>query len=149
MKYPGRPQKEGLYDPRFEHDACGIGFLCQIKGKASNFIIEKGICLLENLDHRGATGAEKNSGDGAGILIQIHHAFFLQLASEIGIALPHGGEYGIGMLFLPPDKSARQAIKKEFEKYVRECGQSVLGWRRGACRSCSFGKNSSINAADH
>ncbi len=127
---PGLPQREGLYDPRFEHDACGVGFVVQIKGKKSHDIVVKGITLLENLEHRGASGAEKNAGDGAGILTQIPHAFFLKQCSALGISLPQPGEYGVGQVFLPRDEASIKESQKLFTRCVEDCGQKVLGWRR-------------------
>ncbi|HEX2613487.1 MAG TPA: glutamate synthase large subunit [Fibrobacteria bacterium] len=120
---------EGLYDPRNEHDACGVGFVVHIKGKKSHSIVAQGIQLLVNLEHRGAAGAEANSGDGAGILTQIPHKFFAKKAGEIGIKLPAAGDYGVAQLFLPHDKTQRESVRKLFEKCAAECGQRILGWR--------------------
>src|SRR3954468_23408686 len=129
MKAPGFPEREGLYESRNEHDACGVGFVVHIKGKKSHDIMAKGIQLLVNLEHRGASGAESNSGDGAGIITQMPHAFFLKKCSELGIALPQPGEYGVGQLFLPKEEDARKEIKKVFARCVEESGQILLGWR--------------------
>jgi len=130
MNLNGFPRSEGLYDPRFEHDACGVGFVVHIKGKKSHDIVAKGIELLVNLEHRGACGAEKNAGDGAGILTQIPHGFFLKQCSALGITLPAPGEYGVGQLFLPLNEDVIQEIQKLFARSAEECGQKVLGWRR-------------------
>ncbi|MCB0075116.1 MAG: hypothetical protein KDE20_26840, partial [Caldilineaceae bacterium] len=94
---PGLPPKQGLYDPRFEKDACGVGFVVNIHGTKSHEIVEQGLTILLNLDHRGARGSEHNTGDGAGILIQIPHKFFQRVSAEAGFALPNPGEYGVGM----------------------------------------------------
>jgi glutamate synthase domain-containing protein 2/glutamate synthase domain-containing protein 1/glutamate synthase domain-containing protein 3 len=121
-------ESEGLYDPRFEHDACGVGFVADLKNVKSHDIVQKGIQVLLNLDHRGARGAEKETGDGAGILTQLPHGFFLQECSKLGISLPEPGEYAVGMCFFP--KSASQTdIKKVFERSLKEFGHEVIGWR--------------------
>ncbi len=96
--------REGLYDPRFEHDACGVGFVADLNNVRSHDIVKKGIEILINLDHRGARGAEQETGDGAGILTQIPHAFFLRECSHLGVALPEPGHYGVGQCFLPRDE---------------------------------------------
>ncbi|MCB0117154.1 MAG: hypothetical protein KDD84_23805, partial [Caldilineaceae bacterium] len=92
----GLPPKQGLYDPRFERDACGVGFVVNIKGKKSHEIVEQGLTILLNLDHRGARGSEFNTGDGAGILMQVPHKFFAKVCAEEGFSLPAPGEYGVG-----------------------------------------------------
>ncbi len=129
MKNPGLPPKQGLYDPQFEHDACGVGFVCQMKGQRSHDIVQQALTILVNLDHRGAVGAETNSGDGAGILMQIPHKFLKKVASAQNITLPDPGKFGVGMLFTSPDPKERQASQQAFEKIVQEEGQKVLGWR--------------------
>ncbi len=129
MKLNGLQSKQGLYDPQFEHDACGIGFVANIKGKPSHEIVRQALTVLCNLDHRGGQGAESNTGDGAGILMQIPHSFFKKECGKDGISLPDKGEYGVGMLFLPQDASARQALESLVESIVREEGQTLLGWR--------------------
>ena len=110
----GLPPKQGLYDPDFEHDACGVGFVCNIKGESSHSIVEKGIEALENLMHRGAVGADPNTGDGAGLLIQIPDEFFRKQASRIKIDLPKKGRYATGLVFLPPDQNERVFCEKFF-----------------------------------
>jgi glutamate synthase domain-containing protein 2/glutamate synthase domain-containing protein 1/glutamate synthase domain-containing protein 3 len=125
----GLPVPQGLYDPRFEHDACGIGFVANIKGKKSHDIIVKGIEVLINLTHRGACGCDPETGDGAGVLIQIPHAYFARECAQLGFTLPPAGEYGVGMTFLPVEPPARQQCEGVIEKIVREEGLSVLGWR--------------------
>lgn len=129
MKINGLPSKQGLYDPWYEHDACGIGFVANIKGKKSNDIVRKALTVLLNLDHRGARGAELNTGDGAGILMQIPHAFFEKECAKEGIHLPPAGNYGVGMLFLPTDPALRERCEQALEKIIREEGQTLLGWR--------------------
>src|SRR6187431_446246 len=108
MTNPGPPPKQGLYDPQFEHDACGVGFVCQMKGKRSHSIVEQAITILVNLDHRGAVGCEFNTGDGAGILLQTPHKFLKKAAAAVGVNLPEPGQYGVGMVYASPDKAARE-----------------------------------------
>ena len=129
MRPNGWPSPQGLYDPAFEKDACGIGFVANIKGIKSNDILRKGLEGLLNHSHRGALGAEENTGDGAGILIQIPHDFLQKACAEEGIQLPAIGQYGVGMLFLPRDTKLRHEFEAIFEKIVHEQGQSLLGWR--------------------
>ena len=126
---PGLPTKQGLYDPRYEHDACGVGFVVNIKGNRSHEIVEQGLTVLLNLDHRGARGAEDNTGDGAGILFQLPHKFFNKVCPDLGIGLPEPGQYGVGMLFLPKDAQERRLCEERFEAIVRDEGQTLLGWR--------------------
>ena len=123
------PPRQGLYDPRYEKDNCGVGFVANIKGVKSHDIIEKGLEILVNITHRGATGADPNTGDGAGILIQIPHEFLFSGCSKIGISLPKPGEYGVGMVFLPRDEGQRKICEALLEKTVIEEGQELLGWR--------------------
>src|ERR1700728_3029911 len=125
----GLPVEQGLYDPRNEHDACGIGFVVNIQGVKSHDIIAKGLQILINLAHRGACGCDPETGDGAGILIQIPHKFFARECAELGFTLPTVGEYGVGMTFLPVEPSHRLQVEGILERIVREEGLSVLGWR--------------------
>jgi len=127
MKQIGLPPRQGLYDPRFEHDACGVGFVAHVKGKKSHDIVSQAITVLMNLDHRGAVGSEPNSGDGAGILIQIPDRFFRSL--PLGFQLPPPGEYGVAMLFTSPDPKERSAAKHVFGRIIAEEGVTLLGWR--------------------
>jgi glutamate synthase (NADPH/NADH) large chain len=120
---------QGLYDPANEHDACGVGFIAHIKGSKSHSIIEQGLLILKNLDHRGAVGADKLMGDGAGILIQIPDQYFRDEMAKQGVELPPPGEYGVGMVFLPKEHASRIACEQEIERAVRIEGQVVLGWR--------------------
>ena len=128
-RWHGLPPKQGLYDPRFEHDACGVGFVVNIKGRKSHELVRQGLEVLLNLDHRGACGCEANTGDGAGILMQIPHRFFGRVAAESGFDLPEPGQYGVAMVFLPRDNKHRRYCERAFERIVREEGQKVLGWR--------------------
>ena len=130
MRRPYLPAK-GLYDPRFEHDACGVGFVCQIDGSKSHEIVERGINILVCLTHRGAALSDPNTGDGAGILTQIPHAFFEQVCPDAGIPLPTPGpgNYGVGMLFLPQDPERRAACERHVEDTIEAEGQTLLGWR--------------------
>ena len=125
----GQPSARGLYDPRNEHDACGIGFVANIHNKKSHKIVADGLKILENLEHRGAVGADPKAGDGAGILVQMPHAFFQTKAANLSFELPDEGDYGVGFFFLPKDEAARAKIEKLAEKTVTDEGQSVLGWR--------------------
>ena len=129
MKGSGPPLRQGLYDPSFEHDACGFGFVVDLSARPSHDIIRKALQVLLNLEHRGATGSEKNSGDGAGLLTQVPHGFLAAKCHGLGIELPAPGAYGVGMVFLPQEAASRQACKRRFEEIVREEGQAVLGWR--------------------
>ncbi len=123
------PYKQGLYDPRFEHDACGTGFIADMKGRRSHAIVRHALTALENMNHRGAAGSEPNTGDGAGILIQVPHAFLAKVCSAENILLPEPGHYGVGMLFLPQDEQHRRQCEDRFAEIVAEEGQSLLGWR--------------------
>ena len=125
----GFPQKQGLYDPRNEHDACGIGFVANIKNIKSHDIIRDGLTILENLEHRGAVGADPKAGDGVGMLIQMPDRFLRKATKPLGITLPDAGAYGVGMIFLPPDKPTRHKIEKTIEKKIAESGHKLLGWR--------------------
>ena len=123
------PEEQGLYDRANEHDACGVGFVANIKGKKSHSIIDQGLLILKNLDHRGAVGADPLMGDGAGILIQIPDDFFRAEMAIQGVTLPRAGDYGVGMVFLPKESASRLACMEEIERAVRAEGQVVLGWR--------------------
>ncbi|MDE1953335.1 MAG: glutamate synthase subunit alpha [Betaproteobacteria bacterium] len=121
--------RHGLYSPGNEHDACGVGFVAHIKGMKSHDIVQNGLLILKNLDHRGAVGADKLMGDGAGILIQIPDAFYRAEMAAQGVELPPYGEYGVGMIFLPREQASRLACEQEIERAVRAEGQVLLGWR--------------------
>ncbi|MFM7875314.1 MAG: glutamate synthase large subunit, partial [Microcystis panniformis] len=135
------PRKQGLYDPQFEHDACGVGFIVHKTGKKSHDIVEQALTILLNLDHRGACGAEKNTGDGAGILCQIPDLFFRKVTSNLGFTLPAAGEYGVGMLYTAPDAEIRGKSRQEFEKIAAEEGLRVLGWRDVPTDNSSLGNS--------
>ena len=137
MNHHGLPEKQGLYDPAFEHDSCGVGFIVHMKGKKSHDIIANALTILENLDHRGAC-CEENTGDGAGILMQLPHAFLQKVA---GFALPEPGQYGVASLFTSPDGAARAASQAEFEKVAREEGCPVIGWRDLPVDNARLGKS--------
>ncbi|NTV02996.1 MAG: glutamate synthase large subunit [Chlorobiaceae bacterium] len=130
----------GLYDQRFEHDACGVGFVAHIKGVKSHEIIQQGLQVLVNMTHRGATGYEKNTGDGAGILMQIPDKFMRKVCAERNIELPAPGQYGVGMLFLPPDLSQRRAIEDICRQMVQAEGQKYLGLRKVVTDSSTLGE---------
>jgi glutamate synthase (NADPH) large chain len=123
------PAKQGLYDPRYEHDACGLGFIAHIKGQKSHAIITQALQILKNLTHRGATGADPLQGDGAGILIQTPDAFLRRVCGRQGLTLPAIGQYGVGMVFLPKEPASRMACEQEIERAIVAEGQILLGWR--------------------
>ena len=129
IKHNKLPKEQGLYDPRFEHDSCGVGFVCDIKGRKSNEIVRQGLAVLERLAHRGATGADPKTGDGAGLLLQIPHEFYAAECDTLKINLPALGEYGTGLIFLPTDDKERKFCKEIFTKEIKEAGQKLLGWR--------------------
>jgi glutamate synthase (ferredoxin) len=131
--------KQGLYDPQFEHDACGVGFIVHMKGQQSHAIVEQALTILLNLDHRGACGCETNTGDGAGILIQLPHKFLARVAKAEGITLPEAGQYGVGAIYASPDPTQREQSRREFEKVVASEGQRVLGWRDVPTDNSSLG----------
>ena len=126
---PLQPGPQGLYDPWYEHDACGVGFIVDLKNRRSHDLVEKALQILLNLEHRGACGCEPNTGDGAGILIQMPHKFLAKETAKLGFLLPPAGEYGVGMVFLPRDGQDRARCEQLFERIVRDEGQKVLGWR--------------------
>jgi glutamate synthase (NADPH/NADH) large chain len=140
--YPfrGLPKAQGLYRPEHEHDACGIGFVASIEGIKSHDIVVKGVQILINLAHRGACGCDPQTGDGAGILIQIPHAYFESETKNLGFSLPSPGEYGVGMVFLPVDPHDRLLCEGIVEKIARDEGLSVLGWRDTPINGNSIGR---------
>jgi glutamate synthase (NADPH/NADH) large chain len=129
VQYEGEPSAQGLYDPRFEHDACGVGFVAHIKGRRSHALVRQALQVLINLEHRGACGSEANTGDGAGILIQMPDRFFRREAARLGMSLPPERAYGAGLVFLPREDDARARIEALIAQIVLEEGQSLLGWR--------------------
>jgi glutamate synthase (NADPH/NADH) large chain len=129
MNHSAFPPKQGLYDPSYEHDACGVGFVADIKGRKSHAIIEQGLEIVTNLTHRGAVGADPLAGDGAGILIQLPDRFLREECAKLGIALPQLGHYGVGMVFLPQQPEHRRQCERIVEQFILAEGQEVLGWR--------------------
>ncbi len=126
----GLPKKTGLYDPAFEHDSCGVGFVAHIKGQKSHDIVKNALTMLEHMDHRGACGCEQNTGDGAGILTGLPHDFLVKVAKrDADISLPAKGEYGAGIVFLPSDNEQRAVCEARSLKIIAEQGQKFLGWR--------------------
>src|ERR1043166_3714957 len=123
------PQAQGLYDPRYEHDACGVGFVVNIKGRKSHAVVERGLQVLINLQHRGACGREANTGDGAGILIQPPDKFLRKVTRALNIELPPAGQYGVGNVFFPRDAPQRDQLRQIVERIIAEEGQRLLGWR--------------------
>ncbi|MCZ8184521.1 MAG: glutamate synthase large subunit [Beijerinckiaceae bacterium] len=129
VRDPGFPAAEGLYDPAHEKDSCGVGFVADIKNRKTHTIIEHGLKILENLDHRGAVGADPKAGDGCGMLVQIPHRFFREECAKLGFELPEPGHYAVGQYFLPQDAEARTKIEQIIEQTIVAEGQKVLGWR--------------------
>jgi glutamate synthase (NADPH) large chain len=136
----GLPPAQGLYHPAYEHDACGIGFVASIRGHKSHDIIRKGIQVLINLTHRGACGCDPETGDGAGVLIQIPHKFFVRECAQLGFELPAPGMYGVGMTFLPVEKHQRLQCEGILERIIREEKLTVLGWRDTPVDSSAIGR---------
>ncbi len=136
----GLPPAQGLYDPRHEHDACGVGFVCHLKGKKSHKIVSDALQILENLDHRGAC-VEENTGDGAGILLQLPHDFLTKAAKAAGFDLPAQGHYGVSNLFVSKDAQVRQQVKSIFEKISQDEGCPVIGWREIPTDNATLGKS--------
>ena len=134
-----RPEAEGLYDPSQEKDSCGVGFIANIKGERSHQIVADALSILCNLEHRGAVGADPRFGDGAGILVQIPHAFFSRKATELGFKLPAPGEYAIGALFMPRDEAWRNVIKSIIADQIEDEGLVLLGWRNVPTDNSSLG----------
>ena len=124
-----RPPAEGLYDPSLEKDSCGVGFIANIKGRKSHQIVSDALSILCNLEHRGAVGADPRAGDGAGILVQIPHAFFERKAAEIGFKLPKAGDYAVGALFMPKEKAWRKVITSIVADQIKAEDLKLLGWR--------------------
>jgi glutamate synthase (ferredoxin) len=139
MKKNQAPEKQGLYDPQFEHDACGLGFVVNIKGKKSHEIIRQALTVLVNLDHRGATGFERNTGDGAGILLQMPDKFLRTVCPALGIDLPEPSHYGVAMIFTSPKSTERTSARHILEKILREEKVEILGWRKVPTDNSSIG----------
>ncbi len=140
MTNNGLPQKQGLYDPQFEHDACGVGFVCHMKGKKSHSIVANALQILENLDHRGAC-VEENTGDGAGILIQVPHAFLAKVAKQAGFELPASGQYGVANIFTSRDPAIWAKAQEVFAKVATAEGMPVIGWRDLPTDNSTLGKS--------
>jgi glutamate synthase domain-containing protein 2/glutamate synthase domain-containing protein 1/glutamate synthase domain-containing protein 3 len=140
MHHISPPKARGLYDPRFEHGSCGVGFVCDIKGRGSNAIVRTGLGVLERLSHRGATGADPDTGDGAGILIQTPHALFDAECRKDGIALPPKGSYGTGLVFMPENAKELDLCRRALERAVKEAGCTVIGWRKVPVDSSVIGR---------
>src|SRR3954470_22311937 len=126
----GSPKQQGLYDPQREHDSCGVGFVVDLKGRKTHRLVHDGLKALRNLNHRGACGCEDNTGDGAGLLIQIPHEFLAARCLEVGIELPAPEQYGVGAFFTSPDPGQQAFGMALFERIVAEEGQVFLGWRK-------------------
>ncbi|RUT30601.1 glutamate synthase large subunit [Paenibacillus zeisoli] len=141
MKHTDIPAKQGLYDPAFEKDACGMGFVAHIKGRPSHDIVSQALTMLINMEHRGGQGSEPNSGDGAGIMIQLPHRFFALEAEKLGFNLPEPGQYGVGMVFLPHDEEVRSRQEAKFKEIVEEEGQQLLGFRTVPTNDEMLGKS--------
>ncbi|HMB08635.1 MAG TPA: glutamate synthase subunit alpha, partial [Isosphaeraceae bacterium] len=137
---PARPEQQGLYDPRYEHDSCGVGFVVDLRGRKTHRLVRDGLTALINLNHRGACGCEDNTGDGAGILIQIPHEFLVARCGPLGIELPAPQHYGVGTFFTSPDPAQQDFGKALFERIVAEEGQVFLGWRRLKTDNSSLGE---------
>ena len=122
----GRPAKQGLYDPWFEHDACGVGFVADLQGRKSHAILQQALQVLTNLDHRGAAGSEPNTGDGAGVLLQLPHKFFQEVSKKARIMLPAAGQYGAGIIFLPRNPTVRREDRADLlERIVQARGPDL------------------------
>ncbi len=139
QEHNSRPKAEGLYDPSLEKDSCGVGFIANIKGQKSHEIVSDALSILCNLEHRGAVGADPRAGDGAGILVQIPHAFFSRKAKENKFELPAPGEYAIGALFMPRDTAWRNVIKSIIADQIKAEGLTLLGWRDVPTDNSSLG----------
>ncbi len=138
---PGTPAPHGLYDPALDKDACGVGFIADIKGRKSHQTVEDGLRILCNLEHRGAVGADPRMGDGAGILVQMPHKFFAKKTAELGIKLPKPGEYAVGYLFMPKDPNWRQIFRDIYAEVIAREGLSLLGWRSVPTDNSTLGES--------
>src|SRR3990172_539455 len=148
MDRPITPIKQGLYDPQHEHDSCGVGFVAHLKGQKSHQIVEDGITALEHLNHRGACGCEVNTGDGAGVLIQLPHDFLAHACARACIRLPEKGQYGAGLMFAAKDQRATQQAMALFRIIVEEEGQHLLGWRLVPTNNASVGYTAKLAEPD-
>jgi glutamate synthase (NADPH/NADH) large chain len=139
-----RPTPPGLYDPLDDRDSCGVGFIVDLKNRKSHKVVQDGLKILENLEHRGATGSDPLFGDGAGIMVQIPHRFFQKEAKRLGFALPGPGEYAVGVFFLPKDAALRAAMEKTVEEAIAAEGQVLLGWRDVPTDNSSLSKSPEV-----
>src|SRR2546423_3419178 len=139
--WPHVPIEQGLFDPRHEKDSCGVGFIADIKGRKSHKIVEDAIAILCNLEHRGAVGADPRAGDGAGILVQIPHKFFVRKTEELDIVLPEPGHYAIGTVFMPHDPEWRKVILDAYAEKIPQEGLTLLGWREVPHDNSSLGES--------
>jgi glutamate synthase (NADPH/NADH) large chain len=146
VRDPALPAPQGLYDPKNEKDSCGVGFIADMKNRKSHRIVEQGLAILKNLDHRGAVGADPKMGDGCGILVQIPHAFFASEAERLGIALPGPGEYGVAHLFMPQDPEGFRIVEEIVAKAIADEGLQLLGWREVPVDNSDLGE--SVKAAE-
>src|SRR5262245_56499779 len=129
VRDPALPEAQGLYDPKNEKDSCGVGFVADMRNRKSHAIVEQGLSILKNLDHRGAVGADPKMGDGCGILVQMPHRFFSEEAKSLGFELPDEGAYGVGHLFMPRDPEGFATVTAMVEQPIHEQGLPLLGWR--------------------
>ena len=143
MSQGALPPKQGLYDPANEHDACGVGFVANIKGVKSHDTVRQGLEILDRLTHRGAVGADPKAGDGAGILLQIPDAFFRDV---VDFELPVEGDYAIGMVFLPQNSASRAECEETIESLIAGEAQQLIGWHQSFARSPGRGSTSNMNA---
>ncbi|MXQ12782.1 glutamate synthase large subunit [Microvirga makkahensis] len=141
MRDPGLPAPQGLYHPHHEQDSCGVGFIADMKNRKSHTIVEQGLSILHNLDHRGAVGADPKMGDGCGILVQIPHKFFAAECAKLGIWLPEEGQYGVGHLFMPRDPEGFKLVEEIVSKAIIDEGLQVLGWREVPVDSSDLGES--------
>src|SRR5215218_2939970 len=141
VRDPGLPSAQGLYNPSNEQDSCGVGFIADMKNRKTHDIVEQGLAILHNLDHRGAVGADPKMGDGCGILVQIPHKFFAAECAKVGIWLPEAGEYGVGHLFMPRDPEGFQLVEEIVTKAVADEGLTFLGWRDVPVDSSDLGES--------
>ena len=137
---PGVPAPRGLYDPALDKDSCGVGFIADIKGRKSHKIVEDALTILVNLEHRGAVGADPRAGDGAGILVQMPHKFLARKTNELGFTLPKPGEYAIGAMFMPREKSWRTVIQSIITDQIKAEDLVLLGWREVPTDNSSLGE---------
>ena len=137
---PSLPEARGLFDPALGRDSCGVGFVANVKNRKSHEIVQQGLQILLNLDHRGAVGADPKLGDGCGILVQMPHAFFAQECASLGVELPGPGEYGVGQYFMPQDAGARGEVEAIIGRVLEEEGLKLLCWRDTPVDSSDLGE---------